>query len=164
MERDNNRYDWDEYQDFDRRPEYDERSERSERRSTARSGGQSSRRRSRTPMRKKKRSAFSRSMTYILAVCGVSILLALVGWAIMGDVLALNKDPLSATITVDRDRDFDSVVKHILHFLLQIHNEPPDGRSQRRPPPQTFSHDHAADRTVIRRSGLCTVSGSPPAD
>ena len=113
MERDNNQFNWDDYQDFDRRTE---RSERPERRSETRSGtGRYSARRraNRTPMRKKKPSAFSRSMTYILAVCGVSILLALVGWAVMGDVLALNKDPLSATITVDNDRDFDSVVKQL---------------------------------------------------
>ena len=116
MERDNNRYNWDDYQDFDRRTERSDRAERTERGPERRSGGSSRnapRRRRRTPMRKKKQSAFSRSMTYILAVCGVSILLALVGWAVMGDVLALNKDPLSATITVDLDRDFDSVVKQL---------------------------------------------------
>ena len=113
MERDNNQYNWDDYQDFDRRTE---RSERPERRSETRSSGRRNnarRRTNRTPMRKKRRSAFSRSMTYILAVCGVSILLALVGWAVMGDVLALNKEELSATITVDNDRDFDNVVKQL---------------------------------------------------
>ncbi len=111
MERDNRRYGWDEYPEFDR-SDRAERPERTERRSGSRSSRPPARRH-RTPMRKKRRSAFSQSMTYILAVCGVSILLALVGWAVMGDVLALNKDELSATITVDNDRDFDNVVKQL---------------------------------------------------
>ena len=122
MERDNRRYGREEYPERSDRSGYDdwgergdrpERSPRPERRRESRSGSRSSHRRHRTPMRKKKRSAFSRSMTYILAVCGVSILLALVGWSVMGDVLALNKEELSATITVDNNRDFDSVVKQI---------------------------------------------------
>ena len=122
MERDNRRYGREEYPERSDRSGYDdwgergdrpERSPRPERRRESRSGSRSSHRRHRTPMRKKKRSAFSRSMTYILAVCGVSILLALVGWSVMGDVLALNKEELSATITVDNNRDFDSVVKQL---------------------------------------------------
>ena len=105
MERDNRRYSRED--DRSQLPDRSERSERTERRSDR------NRRRSRTPMRKQKRSAFSRSMTYILAVCGVSILLALVLWNIANDVLALNKDEVSATITVDNDRDFDSVVRQL---------------------------------------------------
>ncbi len=124
MERDNRRYgreefpersersDFSEFSDWEERAERTDRTQRTERRTSGSRTG-SSRRRHRTPMRKQKRSAFSRSMTYILAVCGVSILLALVGWAMMGDVLALNKEPLSATITVDNNRDFDSVVKQL---------------------------------------------------
>lgn len=115
MERDNRRYgDYPERSDRLDRMERSDRADRPER--TERRGGSRaapSRRRYRTPMRKKRRSAFSRSMTYILAVCGVSILLALVGWAVMGDVLALNKEELSATITVDNDRDFDNVVRQL---------------------------------------------------
>ncbi len=107
MERDNRRYS---REDTPERSARGERTERTERRS---SRAASSRRRYRTPMRKKKRSAFSRSMTYILAVCGVSILLALIGWGVANDVLALNKEELSATITVDNDRDFDNVVKQL---------------------------------------------------
>lgn len=96
MERDNRRY---------RQEDYREERQAS-RRPPAR----------RTPMArrpKKRRSAFTRSLTYILVVCGVSALLALVGWTIANDVLALNKEELSAIITVDNTRNFDSVVDQL---------------------------------------------------
>ena len=104
----NRRYYQDDWPDerFERRPEsYERRPDNRDRR----------RRNQRTPMAKrpKKRSPLVRSLIYILVVCGVSVLLALAAWTVANDVLALNKEELSATITVDNAKDFDSVVDQL---------------------------------------------------
>ena len=51
--------------------------------------------------RRNKRSPLSNSMLYIVMVCAVSIVLAAVGWSLANDMLALNKDKVTATIVVD---------------------------------------------------------------
>ena len=50
---------------------------------------------------------------YVVAVIGVSILLACVGWVAANDVLALNKDAKTATITITKEDDFGDVTKRL---------------------------------------------------
>lgn len=47
------------------------------------------------------------AMLYFIMVIGISALLACVGWIAANDVLALNKDPLTATVTVTKDIEND---------------------------------------------------------
>ncbi len=63
--------------------------------------------------RKKKRSTLSSSMLYILMVCGISVILAVVGWTLANDVLALNKEEGTAVINVQDENDFGGVVKQL---------------------------------------------------
>ena len=63
--------------------------------------------------RRNKRSPLSNSMLYIVMVCAVSIVLAAVGWSLANDMLALNKDKVTATIVVDDENDFGSVVHQL---------------------------------------------------
>lgn len=63
--------------------------------------------------RRNKRSPLSNSMLYIVMVCTVSIVLAAVGWSLANDMLALNKDKVTATIVVDDENDFGSVVDQL---------------------------------------------------
>lgn len=63
--------------------------------------------------RRNKRSPLSNSMLYIVMVCAVSIVLATVGWSLANDMLALNKDKVTATIVVDDENDFGSVVDQL---------------------------------------------------
>lgn len=72
-----------------------------------------------TPRRPKKRKRRSAGRTaalvllYVVAVIGVSILLACVGWTAAGDVLALNKAEKSITFTVAADDDFDTITDRL---------------------------------------------------
>ena len=50
--------------------------------------------------RKNKRSPVSSSMMYIVLVCAVSVVLAAVCWSLGNDVLALNKEEHSVTVTI----------------------------------------------------------------
>lgn len=63
--------------------------------------------------RKNKRSPVSSSMMYIVLVCAVSVVLAAVCWSLGNDVLALNKESTSATITVNDESDFGSVADQL---------------------------------------------------
>ena len=63
--------------------------------------------------RRNKRSPLSNSMLYIVMVCAVSMVLAAVGWSLANDMLALNKDKVTATIVVDDENDFGSVVDQL---------------------------------------------------
>ena len=63
--------------------------------------------------RKRKRSPVSSSMMYIVLVCAVSVVLAAVCWSLGNDVLALNKESTSATITVNDENDFGSVADQL---------------------------------------------------
>lgn len=64
----------------------------------------SSTRRSATPPRRRRRRsnsvAAASAVLYVVAVIGVSVLLAAVAWICAGDVLALNKQPHSAVVTL----------------------------------------------------------------
>ncbi|MBR5533998.1 MAG: endolytic transglycosylase MltG [Ruminiclostridium sp.] len=62
-------------------------------------------------------------MTYILMVFGISAILAVVGWTIANDLLALNKEEATASIYVAEDADFGDVVdqlkdKDIINYKL----------------------------------------------
>lgn len=50
---------------------------------------------------------------YVIAVIGVSILLACVGWIAANDVLALNKTEKVVTITISKEDSFGDVVKRL---------------------------------------------------
>ena len=63
--------------------------------------------------RRNKRFPLSNSMLYIVMVCAVSIVLGAVGWSLANDMLALNKDKVTATIVVDDENDFGSVVDQL---------------------------------------------------
>ena len=63
--------------------------------------------------RKKRRAPLSGSMTYILVVCAISALLALLFWSVANDMLALNKDEQTAVISVKDEKDFDNVVDQL---------------------------------------------------
>lgn len=61
------------------------------------------RKRSRKPRRRRRHAVLSGiagALLYILVVIGVSAVLATVGWAWANDVLALNKEPIEATLTL----------------------------------------------------------------
>lgn len=63
--------------------------------------------------KKQKRSPLSSSMMYIVMVFAVSMVLAAVGWSLANDMLALNKDATTATIVVEDENDFGSVVDQL---------------------------------------------------
>ena len=63
--------------------------------------------------KKKKRSSMSSSMVYIVTVCAISMVLAAVGWSLANDMLALNKENTTATIVVEDENDFGSVVDQL---------------------------------------------------
>lgn len=109
--RSRSRYD-DEY--FDRR-----RPEEPERRRASQSQGQPPKKKK----KKKKRSTLGSSMTYILMVFGISAILAVVGWTVANDLLALNKEEATASIYIAEDADFGDVVdqlkdKDIINYKL----------------------------------------------
>ena len=71
---------------------------------------------SRRPKKKKRRSAGRTAglvLLYVTAVIGISVLLACVGWAAAGDVLALNKEYKEVTFTVTPEDDFDSILNRM---------------------------------------------------
>lgn len=53
------------------------------------------------------------SALYVVAVIGVSVLLACVGWIAANDVLALNKPEKSVTLTIDKDASFSDVTDQL---------------------------------------------------
>ena len=68
------------------------------------------------PVRRRRRSpgaALGFAALYVIAVIGVSILLACVGWIAANDVLALNKEAKTATITIAKEDDFGDVAKRL---------------------------------------------------
>ena len=67
----------------------------------------------RPPKKSGRGSALSNPIVYLLVVCGVSLLLAVLGWTVADDVLALNKDEVTAVISVSEDKDFGSVVNQL---------------------------------------------------
>lgn len=73
------------------------------------------RRRPEEPQRrtKAKRSPLTNSIVYLVVVVAISMVLAAVGWSMANDMLALNKTSTSATITVEDENDFGSVVDQL---------------------------------------------------
>lgn len=70
------------------------------------------RERAERPVRRRRRSAGSVmgfALLYVIAVIGVSVLLACVGWIAANDVLALNKEEHEATIVITKEDSFDDV-------------------------------------------------------
>lgn len=68
------------------------------------------------PVRRRRRSAGATAgfaMMYVIAVIGVSILLACVGWIAANDVLALNKEERTVTLTIEKEDDFGDVVREL---------------------------------------------------
>ena len=74
-----------------------------EKRSSGNTQGQEERELTRRPRRKKKRITVLGVLFYLVFVIGVSALLAGLGWVWANDVLALNKAPLTAVITLEED-------------------------------------------------------------
>ncbi len=69
-----------------------------------------------TTSRKKKPSTgrtASFVLLYVAGVIGASILLASLGWIMAGDVLALNKEPKTATITITSEDSFGDVANRL---------------------------------------------------
>lgn len=52
-------------------------------------------------------------MIYILMVCGVSAILATLGWTMANDMLALNKDEVEAVITIQDEKNFGKVADQL---------------------------------------------------
>lgn len=70
----------------------------------------------RRPRKRKRRSAGRTAalvLLYVVAVIGISILLACAGWTAAGDVLALNKAEKTITFTVAEDEDFDAITDRL---------------------------------------------------
>lgn len=68
--------------------------------------GSTGRRSSSAPRKKRRRSTASRvsgALLYVLFIIGISAILATVSWSWANDVLALNKDPVTAIITLPDD-------------------------------------------------------------
>ena len=75
------------------------------------------------PRQKKKRSCPLKKLkeltgaqfaaVYALGVIGISVILACIGWVAANDVLALNKEPKTVTLTITADDSFNDVTKEL---------------------------------------------------
>ena len=69
------------------------------------------------PRRKKRKPSAGRTaslvLLYIAGVIGASVILACVGWILAGDVLALNKEEKTVTITITNEDSFGDVVDRL---------------------------------------------------
>lgn len=83
-----------------------------ERRSERRSGREE-RPAPRRPRRRSNGAAMGFATVYVVAVIGVSILLACIGWIAANDVLALNKEAKTVTITVTKEDSFADVASRL---------------------------------------------------
>ena len=74
-------------------------------------------RRTSAPRRKKRKPSAGRTaslvLLYIAGVIGASVILACVGWILAGDVLALNKEEKTVTITITNEDSFGDVVDRL---------------------------------------------------
>ena len=79
----------------------------------------------RTPRRRRRRRSTGRAagfaMLYIVCVIGISVVLAALCWIAANDVLALNKEERSVTITVDSEDTFDDVVDGVAQKMVFRH-------------------------------------------
>lgn len=97
---------------YDRRPERDP-DRRYDREPDRRRAREPEHRSAPPRRRRRRRSPLSGSMMYLLMVFGISAILAVVGWTMANDVLSLNKDPVTAAITVQEDSDFGDIVNEL---------------------------------------------------
>lgn len=81
--------------------------------SQRRNGGETRRSSSRRPRRRSAGAAASIAVLYVVAVIGVSILLACVGWIAANDLLALNKAEKEVTITITKEDSFQDVARQL---------------------------------------------------
>lgn len=85
-----------------------------ERRNDQRREGYREQSRENRPVRRRRPGAvLGFAALYVIAVIGVSILLACVGWIAASDVLALNKEARTATITISKEDDFGDVARRL---------------------------------------------------
>ena len=59
--------------------------------------------------RKKSRTTASFALLYVVFVIGISALLACIGWVAANDVLALNKEQKTVTVTISSEDSFGDV-------------------------------------------------------
>lgn len=85
-----------------------------ERRTERRSEGRNNRE-ERRPRRRRRSvgTVMGFAVLYVVAVIGVSVLLACVGWIAANDVLALNKEENEVTFTISKDDSFNDVVDRL---------------------------------------------------
>lgn len=71
----------------------------------------------RTSSNRRKRPSTGRTaglvLLYVVGVIGASVLLACVGWVLAGDMLALNKDAKTVTITIESDDSFSQITDRL---------------------------------------------------
>lgn len=100
--------------DYEQRERRSSRSSYGEERSAQR---EESVRRTQSDRRKRKKPSAGRTaslvLLYVAGVIGASVLLACVGWILAGDVLALNKEPKTVTITISNEDSFGDVVNRL---------------------------------------------------
>ena len=100
--------------DYEQRERRSSRSSYGEERSAQR---EESARRTQSDRRKRKKPSAGRTaslvLLYVAGVIGASVLLACVGWILAGDVLALNKEPKTVTITISNEDSFGDVVNRL---------------------------------------------------
>ena len=63
--------------------------------------------------RRRRKNPVLAALSYVLLVIAVSLILACVAWVAAGDVLALNKEPLTATIVISEDDSFGEVTDQL---------------------------------------------------
>ena len=75
------------------------------------------RERTSAPRRRSRRPSTGRTagfvLLYVACVIGASVLLACIGWIAAGDLLALNKEPKTVTITISSDDSFSDVTDRL---------------------------------------------------
>ena len=100
--------------DYEQRERRSSRSSYGEERSAQR---EESARRTQSDRRKRKKPSAGRTaslvLLYVAGVIGASVLLACVGWILAGDVLALNKEPKTVTITISNEDSFGDVINRL---------------------------------------------------
>ena len=77
--------------------------------------------------RKKGRAATSFALLYVVFVIGISALLACIGWVAANDVLALNKEQKTVTVTISSEDSFGDVADMLKeNATIKLHLKPTD--------------------------------------
>ena len=104
-------------QQRDYEPRHRESGRSTHREEYSRSGGERTAHRTQPQRRKSRRGSTGRATSFVLlyvaGVIGSSILLACVGWILAGDMLALNKEEKTVTITISNEDSFGDVVNRL---------------------------------------------------